>query len=66
MKKNKQKTHSGALKRFKITGTKKLRRRSAFRSHLLGHKNQDQKRNFTKDLKVAKGDQKNVRKMLGM
>lgn len=62
----KQKTHSGAMKRFKLTGTKKIRRRSAYRSHLLGHKNADQKRNFTKDLTVAKGDEKNVRKMLGM
>lgn len=66
MNKNKQKTHSGAAKRFKITGAKKLRRRSAFRSHLLGHKNADQKRNFTKDLVVAKGDEKNVKKMLGI
>lgn len=65
MTKNKQKTHSGAAKRFKITGSGKLRRRSAFRSHLLGCKNADQKKNFTKDLEVAKGDQKNVRKMLG-
>lgn len=62
----KQKTHSGAKDRFKLTGTKKLKRRSAYRSHLLGHKNQDQKRNFTKDLDIAKGDEKNVRKMLGM
>jgi large subunit ribosomal protein L35 len=66
MKKNKQKTHSGAAKRFKITGSGKLTRRSAFRSHLLGHKNQDQKRNFTKDLEVAKSDKNNVRKMLGL
>lgn len=62
----KQKTHSGALKRFKLTGTKKLKRRSAYRSHLLSHKNADQKRNFTKDLNVAKSDEKNIRKMLGM
>lgn len=62
----KQKTHSGAKDRFKLTGTKKIKRRSAYRSHLLGHKNSDQKRNFTKDLDVSKGDVKNVRKMLGM
>jgi large subunit ribosomal protein L35 len=62
----KQKTHSGALKRFKLTGTKKILRRSAYRSHLLGHKDADQKRNFTKDLEVSKSDTKNVRKMLGM
>jgi large subunit ribosomal protein L35 len=62
----KQKTHSGAAKRFKITATGKIKRRSAFRSHLLSAKNQDQKRNFRKDLDVAKSDIKNVRKMLGI
>ncbi len=66
MAKNKQKVHSGAKKRFKITGKNKLRRRSAFGSHLLAKKGQDRKRKYGKDLKVAKGDKKNVKKMLGM
>ncbi|MDD3480739.1 MAG: 50S ribosomal protein L35 [Patescibacteria group bacterium] len=66
MKKIKQKTHSGAKKRFKVTGTDKLRRRSAFGSHLLEKKDKEQKRRYRKDLKVASGDKKNVKKMLGM
>jgi large subunit ribosomal protein L35 len=62
----KQKTHSGAKKRFSITGTGKLKRRSAFSSHLLGHKSQDQKRGYAKDIDLAKGDNKNIKKMLGI
>lgn len=62
----KQKTHSGAKDRFKLSGTGKLKRRSAFSSHLLGHKSQDQKRGYRKDSNVAKGDGKNVKKMLGI
>ena len=34
----KVKTHRGAAKRFKVTGTGKIRRRKAFRAHLLEHK----------------------------
>jgi large subunit ribosomal protein L35 len=64
--KQKQKTHSGAKDRFKISGTGKIKRRSAYSSHLLGHKSEDQKRNFRKDQNLAKGDSKNVRKMLGL
>lgn len=62
----KQKTHSGAKDRFKITASGKLKRRSAFSSHLLGHKSEDQKRNFRKDQNLTKGDAKNVKKMLGL
>jgi large subunit ribosomal protein L35 len=64
--KAKQKTHSGAKKRFSVTGTGKLKRRSAFSSHLLGHKSQDQKRGYAKDIDLARGDNKNVKKMLGI
>lgn len=64
--KNKQKTHSGAAKRFDLTGAKKLKRRSAFGSHLLEKKSQNRKRKYTKDLNVSHGDTKNVKKMLGI
>jgi large subunit ribosomal protein L35 len=64
--KQKQKTHSGAKDRFKVLTSGKLKRRSAFSSHLLGHKSEDQKRNYRKDQNLAKGDSKNVRKMLGL
>jgi large subunit ribosomal protein L35 len=61
----KQKTHSGAKDRFKLTSKGKVKRRSAFSSHLLGGKSQDRIRNFRKDQNVAAGDEKNVKKMLG-
>lgn len=63
--KNKQKTHQGAKKRFKLTGAKKLKRRSAFGSHLLGKKSKNQKRRYGKDHNVSSGDIKNVKTMLG-
>lgn len=64
--KNKQKTHKGAAKRFKLTGTGKLKRRSAFSSHLLDKKSENRKRRYAKNHDVALGDSKNVKKMLGI
>lgn len=64
MSKNKQKTHQGANKRFKLTGSKKISRRSAFGSHLLGKKSKEQKRRYGKDINVSGGDKKNIKKML--
>lgn len=62
----KQKTHKGAAKRFKLTGGAKLKRRSAFSSHLLSKKDASRKRGYTQDQPVAAGDAKNVKKMLGI
>ena len=61
----KQKTHSGAKKRFKVTGTGKLLRRRAMKSHYLEKKSQKRKRLFARDLPLAKGDAKTVDKLLG-
>ena len=61
----KQKTHSGAKKRFKVTGGGKLLRRRAMKSHLLEKKSSKRKRSFRQDKPVAPSDVKNVRKMLG-
>ena len=61
----KMKTHSGAKKRFKITPTGKIRRRKAFMNHILEKKSADRKRNLNRMTVVAKGDEKNVRKLLG-
>ena len=61
----KQKTHSGAKKKFKVTGTGKLLRRSANQSHMLEHKSPKQKRAFSKDHSVDKDNEKNVNRMLG-
>ncbi len=61
----KQKTHSGAKKRFKISGTGKLLRRRAMSSHYLGKKSQKRKRGFRRDNPVAGVDVREVKKLLG-
>ncbi|HVV56880.1 MAG TPA: 50S ribosomal protein L35 [Gaiellaceae bacterium] len=61
----KQKTHSGAKKKFKVTGTGKLTRRSANQSHNLEHKSPKQKREFSKAHPVAKANEKVVNRLLG-
>ncbi len=60
----KQKTHSGAKKRFKLTGTGKLLRRRAMKSHLLEKKSPKRKRGFGKDAAVAPSDVPQVKKLL--
>jgi large subunit ribosomal protein L35 len=61
----KQKTHSGAKKRFKVTGTGKLLRRHAMRSHNFEKKSSKRKRLFGRDHPMAPGDAKVVNKLLG-
>ena len=61
----KQKTHSGAKKKFKVTGTGKLLRRSANQSHNLEHKSPKQKRQFSKDRPVDPANEKTANRMLG-
>ncbi len=61
----KMKTHSGAKKRFKVTGAGKLLRRKAMKSHLLEKKSAKRKRGFRKDQGVARSDAKTVEKLLG-
>jgi large subunit ribosomal protein L35 len=62
----KMKTNSSAKKRFSVTGTGKIKRKKAFKSHLLSHKETKQKRNLTQTTTVNKADEKNVKLMLGM
>jgi len=61
----KQKTHSGAAKKFKVTGSGKLTRRSANQSHNLEHKSPKQKRSFGKAHPVDGANEKTVNRMLG-
>jgi len=61
----KQKTHSGAKKKFKVTATGKLTRRSANQSHNLEHKSPKQKREFSKALPVDPDNKKTIERMLG-
>jgi large subunit ribosomal protein L35 len=61
----KMKTHRGAAKRFKVTGTGKLRRRQAFMNHILEKKSSTRTRRLNREADVAPGDVKSVRRMLG-
>jgi large subunit ribosomal protein L35 len=61
----KMKSHSGAKKRFKKTGTGKLFGRHAFSSHILEKKSPKRKREFSKDREISKADRQTVTKLLG-
>ncbi len=62
----KMKTKSSAKKRFKLTGSGKLKRKHAYKSHILTKKTKKQKRNLTYWGMVNKADEKNVKLMLNM
>ena len=62
----KTKTHSGAKKRFKVTGTGKILRRPTMRSHNLEHKSSKRKRGFRKELEVTSADRPALKKLLRM
>jgi len=61
----KMKTHSATKKRFSLTGSGKLRRNRAFRSHLLEHKSPKRKRQLRKGTGVSKSDARGVLRLLG-
>ncbi len=60
----KMKTKSGAKKRFSFTGTGKLKRKHAYKSHILTKKSKKRKRNLTYFTLVDKADVKNVKSCL--
>ncbi|ASV68758.1 50S ribosomal protein L35 [Cytobacillus sp. FSL W7-1323] len=60
----KMKTHRGSAKRFKRTGSGKLKRSHAYRSHMFANKSQKQKRKLRKGTLVSTGDFKRIRNML--
>ena len=60
----KMKTNSSAKKRFSLTGTGKIARKNAYKSHILTKKSTKQKRNLTKTSYVSDGDLGNVQRML--
>ncbi len=62
----KQKTKSAAKKRFRVTGTGKIKRKHAFKSHILTKKSKKRKLALTHDTIVDKADVKNVKRMLRM
>jgi large subunit ribosomal protein L35 len=61
----KMKSHSGSSKRFKLTGSGKLRRQKANRRHYLEHKPSTLTRRLEGTENVSKADRKRVRKLLG-
>ena len=61
----KQKRHSGAKKRFKLTGSGKLLRRKAMQSHYLSKKSAKRKRSFRRDHDVHGADRRGVKRLLG-
>ncbi len=61
----KNKTHSGAKKRFRTTGSGKIMRERAGRRHLLEHKSSRKTRRLAADQVVARADKKEVRSLLG-
>ena len=60
----KLKTKSSAKKRFKVTGTGKLKRKHAFKSHILTKKSKKRKLKLTHDGLVHKSDESNIKLML--
>lgn len=59
----KMKTHKGSQKRFKKTGSGKLKRSHAYTSHMFAHKSQKQKRKLRKSAIVSSGDFKRIKTM---
>ena len=60
----KMKSHSGAKKRFRVTGKGRLSRMKAYKGHLNQHKSPSRKRRHAGKGLVAKGDLKLIRKLL--
>ncbi len=62
----KMKTHKGAKKRFKVTGSGKLKRRNANLSHILEKKSPKRKRRLAGESDVSPANAKAIRKQLGI
>ncbi|MBA2708465.1 MAG: 50S ribosomal protein L35 [Gemmatimonadaceae bacterium] len=61
----KMKSHKGATKRFSITGTGKVKRMKAFKSHILTKKSSKRKRNLRRSGLIAtRGEEKNIKRLL--
>ncbi|PRX96020.1 50S ribosomal protein L35 [Allonocardiopsis opalescens] len=61
----KNKTHSGAKKRFRLTGSGKIMRRRAARAHYNEHKPSTRMRRLDGDVQLAPADAKKISKLLG-
>jgi large subunit ribosomal protein L35 len=61
MAKNKMKSHRGAMKRFKLTGTEKVKRNKAFKSHILTKKSAKRKRGLRKATLLSSADLRRIK-----
>jgi large subunit ribosomal protein L35 len=62
----KMKTHRGAAKRFKQTGSGKITRRKAGMNHILEKKSPDRKRRLNQTTELSGGDLAHVKRQLGL
>jgi large subunit ribosomal protein L35 len=62
----KMKTHRGAAKRFRVTGTGRVLRRKAFRQHLFEKKPSTRTRRLAGMAEVTGGDRSQVKRLLGL
>ncbi len=62
----KMKTHRAAAKRFKRSASGKLKRRRAYKSHILAKKTRKRKRRLRRSALVSDADLKRVKRMLGL
>lgn len=60
----KMKSNSGAKKRFELTGSGKVKRKHAFKSHILTKKTTKQKRNLTYSAVCTSADEKRVKELI--
>ncbi len=60
----KMKTKSSAKKRFTLTGSGKIKRKHAYKSHILTKKSKKRKRNLTYMAIIDKTDEKNIRMLI--
>jgi large subunit ribosomal protein L35 len=60
----KMKTHRGAAKRFKLTGTGKVKRRKAFHSHILTSKTAKRKRGLRKSSVLDERDAPGIKRLI--
>lgn len=61
----KMKTHKGAAKRFKVTGSGKIVRVKAYKGHILTKKSAKRKRRLNETAQVSSADAKKVKRLLG-
>ena len=64
MAKNKMKSHRGASKRFKLTGSGKVKRNKAYKSHILTKKSPTRKRGLRKATTLTGADHKRIKSVL--